>query len=297
MGRGGRDEGSALIRARAPARKMLGLAAAGVFALATVGVWHTQSSGSTALLGWDSHHLVPEQRKLQREMRKEIAKGGKANPADKSMIEGLERKVESLKVIDGKDEKALAADEALKSSALVADNAATQKETLETAYEKAMSDADSVLDGAPDVVKKVIGDESRAHGARAANTLDAIDEEAKEEYRDSLEGYERLEEGMAPREPVEMPSQMEMDAKKDRRVLEQQFKAPGTKQQLDKTSPAVVKQMMWDMKHPSAEERKIESVMSNEIAQPGKANPETRLSSLAWSTRSSLLRLSTARLR
>lgn len=271
MGRGGRDEGSALIRPRAPVRKILGLAAAGVFALATVGVWQS-SSRSTALLGWNSH-LVPEQRKVEREMVKEIAKGGMANTADKSMVEGLVHKVESLKAIDAKDAKVLASDEALKSSTLVADKEAFQEDASDTAYKKALSDADSVLDGAPDVVKKVIGDASRAHAARATNALNDIDQAAKEEYRDTLEGYERLEEGMAPREVVEMPSQMEMDAKKDRRVLEQQFKAPGTKQQLDKASPAVVKQMIWDMKHPSAEERKIERVMSNEIAQPGKANP------------------------
>ena len=181
--------------------------------------------------------------------------------------------------------------------------------------DRALADADSVLDGAPDVVKRVVqasAAQPRAEAAasaadaldkevqaayadslaggqklaKGANALDTIDDEAHEAYKDSLEGYERLEEGMAPKEPAEhlaraerraeQRAKLEADAKRERQVLSKRFKAPGTAQQLQKTDPAVVQQMMWDLKHPPAEERKMEREMEREIASPGKADAASK---------------------
>jgi len=275
-----------LLRVRTPGRKMLGLAAAGcVLGLtATSAVWSSQShSLGSALLSWDSKHLAPEQRKIEREMNAEITKGGVANVHNTAMIAGLEHKVESL--------KALSPGQAVADHALYKRNPAqdtTQPELMHASAphmslaDKALADADDVLDGAPDVIKSVLRGEAhrahRAHRARAVNTL-AANTGAHEEYTDSLEGYERMEEGVAPVEPTEKVADMERErevenemARKDRGVLEEQFKAPGTKQQLEKTPPSVVKQMMMDIKHPSAEQRKIERDMNREIAQPSKSS-------------------------
>ena len=48
---------------------------------------------------WDPKHPAPEQRKIMREMQSEIARGGKATPADKATIAGLEHRVEALKAV------------------------------------------------------------------------------------------------------------------------------------------------------------------------------------------------------
>jgi len=207
-------------------------------------------------------------------MSNEIAKGGKAAPADKATIAGLEHRIEALHAVNP---GALAKDKAVNNDVQRAAAKAAKEalrdtsDPLLTRADKAIADADNVLDGAPDMVKSVLSGIDTVESAKDTNNLDRIDDAAKEEYKDSLQGYERLEEGVAPLEPTERRSQMEMDAKKDRKILAEHFKAPGTKQQLQKTSPAVVKQMMWDLKHPSAEERKIQRVMQNEIAKPGKA--------------------------
>lgn len=250
-----------LLRGRVPARKMLGLAAAGMLGLTATAVWKAQShvgSAPGALLSWDPAHLVPEQRKIEREMRNEIAKGGMVNVHDKAVISGQEHNVEALATKATQDEFVLHT----------------------SAADKALADADDVLDGAPDVIKSVLGARAPPHRGQAANALSTIDKEAREDYKDSLEGYERMEEGMAPVEPTEKVADMERErevendhmARKDRSVLEQRFRAPGTKQQLEKTSPAVVKQMMWDLQHPPPEQRKIEREMNNQIAQPGKSS-------------------------
>jgi bacteriorhodopsin len=81
------------------------LAVAAVAAVATVCLWHAGAgagagSRSVSLLGWDVRHPGPVQRKLQREMRTEIAKGGPASPADKSIVAGLVHQVDSLQATD-----------------------------------------------------------------------------------------------------------------------------------------------------------------------------------------------------
>ena len=73
---------------------------------------------------------------------------------------------------------------------------------------RAAADAGSVFDGAPPLIQNVLASAK----AGAADQPAGAPSEAQEEYQDALEGYERLEEGMAPREPAEARSQMEMDA-------------------------------------------------------------------------------------
>ena len=73
-------------------------------AVACVCAWHATigSEGRRpALLGWDVHHPTPEQRKIQREMQHEIAKGGTASPEDKAMVAGLVHQASASKAIDG----------------------------------------------------------------------------------------------------------------------------------------------------------------------------------------------------
>ena len=362
--RGGRRRDGAT-----PARRALGLvavaaAALGLVALAAV-LLQPLRLRAPALLAWDPKHPAPEQRKIMREMQSEIARGGKATPADKATIAGLEHRVEALKAVApaakagklaglggrvgenidindlilqgadaGKDAVSAAAPAMAGGALLPLPTAAAPltadkalfKDTLEQDAElaeqpdmsradRALADADSVLDGAPDVVKRVVqasAAQPRAEAAasaadaldkevqaayadslaggqklaKGANALDTIDDEAHEAYKDSLEGYERLEEGMAPKEPAEhlaraerraeQRAKLEADAKRERQVLSKRFKAPGTAQQLQKTDPAVVQQMMWDLKHPPAEERKMEREMEREIASPGKADAASK---------------------
>ena len=254
----GRATGLPLLRERAPAasRRVLGLAAAGALA-ALAAVWQQtrpdvlysmvvhQHGENSALISWDLKHPAPEQRKLQREIQHEIAQGGEATPADKAKIAGLEHRVETLKAVlpAGAAAKALAADKALRKDTL-AEVAGLAEHTAMSRADRALADADSVLDGAPDVVKEVLHaahavvrsaqagdvmkreDEASAADtaekelqeanpsplaladggqklANDANALSTIDDGAQEAYKDSLEGYERLEEGAAPRDPAE----------------------------------------------------------------------------------------------
>jgi hypothetical protein len=337
---GGRAGGQPLLRARAPAarRRVLVLAAAAALA-ALAAVWQQtrpdvlyslvvhQHGENSALISWDLKHPAPEQRKLQREIQHEIAQSGEATPADKAKIAGLEHSVETLKAVvpAGAAAKALAADKALRKDTL-AQVAGLAEHVAMSRADRALADADSVLDGAPDVVKEVLqagAAPKRADAASAgdavekelqeaspsplaltdggqklakdANSLSTIDDEAQEAYKDSLQGYERLEEGAAPRDPAERTAleraerlaredkrvQLERaeekraqleNAKKERQVLAEHFQAPGSEQLLKKTDPAVVKQMMWDLKHPPGEERKLEREMQREVASPGNPN-------------------------
>ena len=157
------------------------------------------------------------------------------------------------------------------------------------------ADAGSVFDGAPPLIQNVLASAK----AGAADQPAGAPSEAQEEYQDALEGYERLEEGMAPREPAEARSQMEMDAsqqrhaeleqqlkalrqewadatpavarraQQDRAALARRFQAPGAQQQLSKLPPEVLTQMAEDVEHPPEEERAMEHAIAGAAA-PGK---------------------------
>ena len=216
MGHGGRDGGEPLLRARArpSARWVLALTSVGVLCAAAVfvSIWHVDggASSTTLLSGyrparWYLKHPGPEQRKLMREMSSQIGAPSKhVSSADKAMVAGLERHIESLKLNDPTPSKV------------------TSTKHVVPEADSALADADSVLAGAPQLVRDVLASSQVSKTAGDGGSARNADAKADEVYKDSLEGYERIEEGMAPREPVEGPSQMEMDASKVRQRMERQ---------------------------------------------------------------------------